>query len=625
MRPAFLQVEILGPRATLDRWLEGVQEHGRCHVVDALLGLEGEPGISRPTPTRDENDAATMRSEALRRLRAVERVLPRTAPDGNGSAPRPSFSVGASGQGLADVERDAAAAGSVGGKILAALEAGRDADRSVEAAEARQLLLSALPPARSDPLGVAYAFSAERPVPRRRLERFTRDGASVWRAVGERQAVVVLDVPSGQEDRFGQELARLGGRKVEWEPDLLQGGRAAALARATEALAHAKARDREALGALRRVVDAEGPRARRFLDALEDAEARARLRDRLATTEQVTALRAWVPSEDVDALETRLRVRVGPEVVVRALGDGTDAPAAPRRVAPVPLAALQGVGARRFGEVTAPALLALAVPIAFGLAWADLAGGLLLLLGGAFLQIGAVPGSPRRDTSLLAEVAGLGALLGGLLAGHGFGALGASWFGVGWGFLPGEGGWAEWPSALRFTWIVGAAAAAGAAWGLGVASGRARGGGPAGARAGLGVALPLVVVAGAAAATLPAGTVLHALWWTAPVAAIALLVVAGLREGGGRLVLDLAATVRLVAVPLFALEVASRVFARLAADPSAAGWIVGVPLLAVATLAAVVDPAHVAMGVPYDLSLGGRALAEPYAPFARRGRDGGER
>ena len=43
-------------------------------------------------------------------------------------------------------------------------------------------------------------------------------------------------------------------------------------------------------------------------------------------------------------------------------------------------------------------------------------------------------------------------------------------------------------------------------------------------------------------------------------------------------------------------------------------------LILVAAFAVVVDPAHMAMGVPYDLSLGGRRFARPFTPLERRTR-----
>ena len=48
MAAPFVHLEVLGPRAGLDRWLAVLQDHGGCHLADALTGLEGEAGIARP-------------------------------------------------------------------------------------------------------------------------------------------------------------------------------------------------------------------------------------------------------------------------------------------------------------------------------------------------------------------------------------------------------------------------------------------------------------------------------------------------------------------------------------------------------------------------------------------------
>ena len=80
MASPFLHLEILGPRSTLDQWLSVLQDHGGCHLADALVDLDREPGIARPISTPDERDAEVRRSEAAHLLRSVERVLPRTPP-----------------------------------------------------------------------------------------------------------------------------------------------------------------------------------------------------------------------------------------------------------------------------------------------------------------------------------------------------------------------------------------------------------------------------------------------------------------------------------------------------------------------------------------------------------------
>jgi hypothetical protein len=337
----------------------------------------------------------------------------------------------------------------------------------------------------------------------------------------------------------------------------------------------------------------------------------------------------YVPTEAVNALSRHLAARAGPEVVLRPLAPADDAPALPRAVAGLPFSALAGLAPRRFGETSGAALLALAAPLAFGVALADLAGGLLLFAAGGLLSLGASPGSPRRQSAALAELAGFVALVAGLLLGRAFGALGSHWFGEGWGFL-GDGASGLEARQRLFLGLLGGAGAALGLWGLLLALGHALAGAKTRARTALLGALLVVPVASGglvASSALPAGLVgpVAAL---APVALGLSLLLAGPVAGLGRGLLDLVGSLRLAGVCLLSLWLFDRGFAAFVPplDPGGAtlgALVLGVLGIAVASLAVLVDPAHVAMGVPYDLSLGSRALAEPFAPLQRQPTGGG--
>ncbi len=433
--PSLLHLEILGPRASLDRWLAVLQEDGSCHVADAMAGLEGERGIGRPHPTADETDARARRGEAARVLRALEGILPREAPEAGEE--RPAFTVGATGEGRDAFEAAVREAEEVGARLLRAVEAARQAK-----------------------------------------------GAP------------------------------------------------------TDALAR------------------DGARARRLLDAVEDAERREALLDRLAGTAHVVAVRAWVPAEGGEPLRRRLARDAGPEVVVRELAPAPDEPALPRE--------------GRSGASGSLAGLAALAPLALGVAWSDIGGGLILLLGGAILQVRAAEGSPRRRTALLAQLAGLFAFLGGLGAGRAFGALGRQVWGTGWGLFSQGPGPVPWRIYLLLLGVLAVLFGLGGA----VASSRAgRGRGDAFEGRGVGASLALFAAAGLA-------------------------------------------VFRLAALGTVALMAGPTAFAWLA-TPSIERIVAAVVLLAAAPLAAVADAAHLTRGVPYDFAAPDPRPAPPYAPLCR--------
>jgi vacuolar-type H+-ATPase subunit I/STV1 len=372
-----------------------------------------------------------------------------------------------------------------------------------------------------------------------------------------------------------------------------------------------------------------GARGRFLLDSIEDAEARTGARRLLASTDHVAAARVYVRPEDQSALRECLRAAHGDVVVLRPLAEADDAPSLPRRVAAAPFAAFRGLLPERFGDVAPSSLLALVAPLAVGVIWADVMGGLLLLLAGGLLGWRAGPGSPRRDTALLAQIGGFLALVLGMLEGRAAGALGASWLGTGWGLAPGlldvlPRASSPWLTPfVQVLFVLGGCALVVALWGglLALRAWQARR--PARAAAILQGALGHALVAGLAAAAAGPAHPAGRLGLLAPLAALVLLLLAGPRRFVVRVALDLVGVLRLVAVAGAALVVFDLVLA---------GWVAPGPLdltlgplaLLVAALAVVADPAHLAMGVPYDLSLGGHRLRRPFEVFGRRVRSGGE-
>ncbi len=621
---AFLHYEILGPRANLDEWLASLQDAGVCHLADALNDLEGEGGISRPAPTGEEVHAELIRSEASRSLRGIERVLPPT-PSSERADRRPLWTIKPGGIDeravleLKDEARD------IAGKVRSALETVRlreeDADRLDAIRAAARLEGTDLPSCH------VFRLTCSRRRTKRLVRKLERAGETARWTEGTRARVVVLPTGPKNASTVTDLAAVFGAEPVAISAELRALPAADAGGRIADELAQALRAEGDARAALTARVRERGERGRRLLDSLEDASRRMAARKTLAATEHVVAARVYVRPEDEPAMREAIRRRHGETVVVRPLADAGDEPSLPRKIAAVPLAALHGLGPRRFGDVSITSVLALLTPIAVGIAWADIAGGLLLLLAGAVLQHAAGKGSPRRDTALLAQVGGLMALGLGVLGGRAFGPAGEAWFGEAWGIvaLPAVAG--HLPSLMqpfaRVLVVLGAFSLLLSLWGVAVALWTARQGQTARARTALVAALHYAVVAGLAASAIAPESALHALWILAPAAAVGVFLLAGPRGFFVRLCLDLVGVVRLVAVAGAALLAFQLVLAGWVA-PSVLDFVIGPLVLLVAALAVVADPAHLAMGVPYDLALGGSRIGRSFEPFRRRMRRVGE-
>ncbi|MDJ0523614.1 MAG: hypothetical protein QNJ90_16205 [Planctomycetota bacterium] len=621
MVATFHHYEVLGPRADLDSWLGSLQDAGVCHLADALHELEGEPGIGRPALTPEEVHAELIRSEASRSLRGVARILPPT-PRVIGERRRPDWTLGPGGVGERELLTLKDEAVLIARALREALEGSRRSEAEVERLDAASAALEILERGGAD-RARAYVYRLPRGSrhARRLQRRLRRLGAEVSRGDGQRGQVLVLSEPPVGAD---EAAAALGAEGTHLPGDLGDRTPAAARPLLEEQLASARRAEADAREALARAVAEHGERGRFLLDSLIDAEGRTEARRHLAATEHVAAARVYVRSEDDAQLRERLHAAHGEAVVVRPLADAEDEPSTPRQVAAVPFAAWQGLLPGRFGDVSPAAVLALVAPLAVGLVWADVVGGLLLLLAGAILGAAAGVGSPRRDTALLAQLGGFAALTVGVLGGRAFGPAGEVWFGTDWALVPGLAGWLDglpgWAAPFAGVGaVLGAAALLATAWGLALALTERSRGRAARARSALVGALHYAVVAGLAAAALGPTFAVHVLWSLAPLAAAGILLLAGPRRFVIRLCLDLVGVLRLTAVAGAAVLVFQLVLAGWI-EPGAFDVALGVLALIVAALAVVADPAHLAMGVPYDLALGGRRLSRPFHPFARQRR-----
>ena len=642
----FLHFEVLGPRADLDAWLASLQDVGVCHLSDALQDLEGHAGIGRPELRAEEVHADIVRSEASRALRGVARVLPATprrTPRGDGAGVglgerRPAWTLGPGGVGERDLLGLKDEARKIAGSLGEALQRVHECESAVERLDALEAARGVLE------RGGATTFDghvlslprSSRPAANRRLQRRLQrrvrcllegDAPRPLRATGERTLVVVPRILPDRDgarpsDEVAQAAAALGAQVVDVPAEFVGASLEDLRVRLARRLAEARKAEGESRAMLTARVGENGIRGRFLLDSLDDADRRTRARRHLAATEHVTAARLYVRPEDEPLLRERLHAAHGESVVLRPLAEANDAPSLPRRVAPAPFAVIDGLLPGRFGEVSPAALLALFAPLAVGLVWADVAGGIFLLLAGGLLGAGAGAGSPRRDTALLAQVGGLLALVLGVLAGRAFGPAGVAWFGDDWARLPGaffprgvEPVWAG--PFLGVLWALGAVSALAGLWGFALALVERGRGLPARAQASLLGALHYAVIAGLAAATLPAGHSLAHGWVVAPAAAAAVLFLGGPRRFLFQLCLDLVGVLRLVAVAGSALLVFDFVLASWI-QPTVAAVLLGILALLAAALAVVADPAHLAMGVPYDLALGGKRLSRPFQPFRRR-------
>jgi hypothetical protein len=625
MASGFRHFEILGPRASLDRWLTTLQTHGACHLVDALRGLEGEEGIGRPAPTFDELQAWLIRAEAERALRDVEHVLPTRGRKIDEAADWNLEAGGVGGDRLAALRAETLG---IAGRLRERLEGLRRAEGAVGITDALVAGLRVLAAeGKTTTQGRLLALPRRPGLARRARRRLRRAGVTALVGAGNRRSILwlpddaapVRESPAGAAEDV---LSSWGAESIPWPTS--EGPTDLASLRVTleERRRREEIAETEARAALRGQVEVDGPRGRQLLDAIEDAEGRMRARQWMAATEHVVALRAYVRSEESADLRERMRQVHGEEVVIRPLPARDDTPTVPRRVARSPLHAALGLAPSRFSEIPMPSVLALFAPLAVAVAWSDMGGGLILLLAGALLSLRAATASARREAGWVGQVAGLVCLVLGIVAGRAFGAAGAEALGTDWAGVPGfdpilwaGGGWRGACACVLF--VLGVVALLVSVWGVGLALAAWRAERVARARSLLVGALHFACVTGLACAALPPTMALHAGWWLAAGAIALVFLLAGPRHLLVGLGLDLLGVARLVALGGAAILLFQSVFASWV-DPSLGALVLSPVAIVLGCLVVLADPAHLAMGVPYDIALGGRRFTRPFAPLRRQ-------
>ena len=625
MASGFRHFEILGPRASLDRWLSTLQTHGACHLVDALRGLEGEEGIGRPVPTFDELQAWLIRAEARRALQDVAHVLPTRGRKIDEAADWQLEAGGVGGERLAALRAEALG---IAQRLRERLEGLRTAEAAVARTDALVAGLAILTAEGKTEVGGRLIALPRRPgLARRARRRLRRAGVTAHLGAGNRRSVLwlpddaapVADSPAGVAEDV---IASWGAEPLAW-PQAEGAGESASLrVQLEERRRREEVAETEARAALRGQVDVDGPRGRQLLDTLQDAESRMEAREWMAASEHVVALRVYVRSEESADLQQTVKRVHGEEVIIRPLPAREDTPTVPRRVARSPLHAATGLAPDRFAEIPMPSVLALFAPLAVGIAWSDMGGGLILLLAGALLSLRAAPASARREAGWIGQAAGLVSLVLGIVSGRAFGMAGVEAFGSDWAVAPAYapvqwagGGWHGTLACVLF--VLGSVALLISLWGLGLALAAWRSERVARARVLLVGALHFLCVTGLACAALPAANVLHGGWWVAAGAIVLVFVLAGPRHLFVGLGLDLLGVARLVALGGAAILLFETVFASWL-TPGLAALALSPVAIVLGCLIVLADPAHLAMGVPYDIALGGRRLTRPFTPLCRQ-------
>jgi hypothetical protein len=347
----------------------------------------------------------------------------------------------------------------------------------------------------------------------------------------------------------------------------------------------------------------EGLEARRALDGLEDAEAREDAQRLLASTGHVAAARIYVPKVSERDLLARLERAHGAAVVARPLPLAEDAPGPVRALPAAPLSVLRS----RFGEHSPLALVVLcSVPLAALLA-RDALVGLLLVVGGVALRVGARRGSPRRDVAWLALTGGFVGLVAGALQGRLAAALTD---GLGRGsqdrFLAILRSWVTFWQGITVVAFVLAVTA------LVLALRHANRGEPGPRARMLAFARRLALLGFLCLLVGWPGDVLHAAATGAYV--LALFILLPLR-GFGRVALDALGALKAVAVSGLALLAFGWALEILPQST----WPAGVVGLLAAACVLVLEAASYAMGDSYSVVLGEHGAAPEFMPFARHG------
>ena len=639
-----VHLEVLGPRDDLDAWLVTVQRAGVSHLADAMRGLEGVEGISRPAPTSDELESDVLRGEAFRWLQGIERVLPpaHTVKHDVAMPSQPNelhWELGPGHMHRAAITAQQDEAEQIAQRIHAALESLQTAEATLESAEGLYAGFRALEKSGETSVGGHFfLLRSGRRAARAMAKRLAKLGLLVTRADGHRCHAVVARTGAQLPEEAERAALAYGATKIKLPSDLKGVALATARSRFQSMRDEARAAERDARAKLATTVLEVGDRGRLLWSSLQDAQERRNARHKLAATRHVVAARVFVPAEEEESLRQTLHEAHGDVVVVRRLDESTDAPTVVHRVAELPLSAIVGLHPRALGQYSVTAALAPIAPLACAAAWSDLGAGILFIVLGGLLWITARRGSPRRDVGWMSVSAGLVACLFGVCFGRVCGAAGTALFEGAWGTAPGAAIRHQLGSSpgdplgldvLRGTglfmgWIALTCALWAALCGLvAFAKGRAA---PSRFRA----ALEFVTVAGVGWTTWQWPAILsgeaHA-WWVLPWLAAPIAVLLWLDRGRHpvmRLLLEATVMIRLIAVVSLAAWLADQGFAGTTSGTLWA-WALAPLAVILGLVACVADPAHVAMGLPYDVAFGARGLTRPFLPFRMAMHDSGTR
>ncbi len=153
-------------------------------------------------------------------------------------------------------------------------------------------------------------------------------------------------------------------------------------------------------------------------------------RGRIHAARHLFVIEGWLPSPQVEGLESRVHAAFGPEVVVAAMGiehwAAAEAPVAlhnPAIFRPFELLT-RTLPLPRYGTIDPTPFVAIFFPAFFGLMLGDVGYGLLLAIVAAVLRGKSQPGTFLRSASMVAMACASAAVVFGILFGEFFGSLG---------------------------------------------------------------------------------------------------------------------------------------------------------------------------------------------------------
>jgi V/A-type H+-transporting ATPase subunit I len=298
-------------------------------------------------------------------------------------------------------------------------------------------LLPIVPPSARDPANVAVGVLASR----MHIEALDAAAEQVMKLTAGRAEVVAEDidtatramlivVPREAAGQIESLLSREDISRLRFPDSLAGQAPDAALVTLTQRLGAIPTELAEANDRLARLADTWGPRLSLWRECLRDRLEEYAVLAHFGETEQTFTLVGWVPERDLAQLRHALASQVGEGVVVQVLplthADETRAPVALANPGPArPFQSLvRMLALPRYSGIDPSLLMALFLPIFFGLILGDVGYGALLLLACAYgLWRLRQPGLVRDIVQVLA-IGSAWAIGFGFLYGEAFGTLG---------------------------------------------------------------------------------------------------------------------------------------------------------------------------------------------------------